>query len=92
MNSLLNGRLNRGKHRGRTSMVPKERVSRLDLQEMIEDALDEFHARHKAGECWCSNELRAPAKRASEKRLRFKESRKPSVLPEYQVMQVERQQ
>lgn len=129
MSSLLNGRQSGKTTKGRTlesgfSAPAKSGVSRLDLQEMIEDALDDLHAhhkpeqcwcstkvpsldfqelindtldelhsRHEPGQCWCANEIATrPVNRASERRLRFKESRKPSPPPEYQVMQVERQQ
>lgn len=70
MNSVLNGRLKRG-HRGRTSF--ENAISRLDIQRMIEDALDERHAAHQAGECWCVDDDPVPMKRKSERRLQFKD-------------------
>lgn len=45
----------------------------LDIQQMIEQVLDERHATHKAGECWCVDNDPLPVKRESERRLHFKD-------------------
>lgn len=78
MNSILNGRQSGKTTKGRTlecgSLMPaRSGVSRLDIQAMIQQALDEQHAAHQAGECWCVDDDPVPVKRESERRLQFKD-------------------
>lgn len=70
MNSVLTGDSSGKVPRGRN---PKECLP-LDIQAMINQALDEMHATHKAGECWCTDDNSlAPVKKESERRLQFKD-------------------
>lgn len=81
MSSVLNGR-----KRKRTSRrLMESAVSRLDIQAMIEDALDERHAAHKSGDCWCVDDNSLLVNRESEKRLHLKDRKGPSPVHEYEV-------
>lgn len=70
MNSVLTGD-NGGKvPRGRN---PEECLP-LDIHGMINQALDEMHAVHKPGECWCTDDkFPVRVKKESERRLQFKD-------------------
>lgn len=72
MNSLLTGDSSGKVPRGRN---PKECLP-LDIHGMINQALDEMHAAHSPGECWCADgDSSAPVKKESERRLQFKDRR-----------------
>lgn len=55
MSSVLNGRLHRG-GKSPEEHDPKEKAmfSRLDVQELIKEALDQLHADHT--KCWCKHD------------------------------------